>query len=358
MQIGHFFKNLKISKKMLLAPTIVLLFLVILFFGTYWGLSNQKTAIEDIFNNRFQTYQMSSRLMYEMAVVHSNVYKVISWAASQYEKAKVDALGKEQLDIIERNIHSLQQVLKSGHLTGEEQKLYQVSLDRLLEYQKPAKGVLEVASVDLTTGTMFMGIADGAFQNLTKSLEELLIVENKLSKNKFDFSITTYRDTLRIFVAVFLIALVVSVFISVFLSRLVSSSLEKTVAVIQKVAEGDLTQDIHLNSKDELGYLAQSVNEMRMKMRRSGGSIGGHVSNVVGGGLGAGCLSGRDIVFPGGDGLHDETERRECDRSESAYECCSGGHREGGRVHGGANRIDEGNRPSQCGHAEDCEDDR
>ena len=52
MAIGHFFGNLKMSKKMLLAPVVVLLFLIILFFGTFWGLSNQKAAIEDIFNIR------------------------------------------------------------------------------------------------------------------------------------------------------------------------------------------------------------------------------------------------------------------------------------------------------------------
>jgi methyl-accepting chemotaxis protein len=265
MKIGSFFRNLKISKKMLLAPIVVLLFLIILFFGTYWGLSNQKAAVEDIFNDRFQNYQISSRVMYEISRTHSNVYKVISWASSHYDKEKVDALGKEQMNSIEQNIGRLQQVLQSN-ITEEEKKLYQASLDRLLEYRKPARDVLEVATVDLTTGTMVMSITDEKFQSLTKSLEELLALENKLSKDKFDFSISTFKDTLRIFVAVFLVAVVLSVLISVFLSRLVSSSLHRTVAVIRKVAEGDLTQDIASNSNDELGYLAQSVNEMRMKM--------------------------------------------------------------------------------------------
>jgi methyl-accepting chemotaxis protein len=36
--------------------------------------------------------------------------------------------------------------------------------------------------------------------------------------------------------------------------------------VIQRIAEGDLTQEIELTSQDEIGQLAQSVNTMRMKM--------------------------------------------------------------------------------------------
>ncbi len=271
MMISGFLRNLKISKKLLVAPIVVLLFLIVLSIGAYLGLSNQKDAIEDIFNVRFQNYQISSRVMKEISVVHSNVYKVLSRAAAKFDEKKVDALGKEQMVAIERSINSLQKVLKSGNLTGEEKKLFQVSLDKLLDYQKPAKGVLEVAAVDSNTSTMIMGIADEKFQSLNKSLEDLLTMENNLSKEKFDFSILSFNQTLRIFVAVFLVAVVLSLLTSILISRSVSSSLDKTITVIQKVAEGDLTQNIRVNSTDELGYLARSVNEMRMKMNEAVG---------------------------------------------------------------------------------------
>ena len=244
MRISGFLGNLKISKKLLVAPIVVLLFLIVLSIGAYLGLSNQKDAIEDIFNVRFQNYQISSRVMKEISVVHSNVYKVLSQAAAKFDEKKVDALGKEQMVAIDRSINSLQKVLKSGNLTGEEKKLFQVSLDKLLDYQKPAKGVLEVAAVDSNTSTMVMGIADEKFQSLNKSLEDLLTMENNLSKEKFDFSILSFKQTIRIFVAVFLVAVVLSLLTSILISRSVSSSLDKTITVIQKVAEGDLTQNI------------------------------------------------------------------------------------------------------------------
>jgi methyl-accepting chemotaxis protein len=41
---------------------------------------------------------------------------------------------------------------------------------------------------------------------------------------------------------------------------------KESVEVIKKVAEGDLTQDIRVLSKDEIGELAESVNAMRKKM--------------------------------------------------------------------------------------------
>ena len=55
MIISGFLRNLKISKKLLVAPIVVLLFLIVLSLGAYLGLSNQKEAIEDIFNINFRT---------------------------------------------------------------------------------------------------------------------------------------------------------------------------------------------------------------------------------------------------------------------------------------------------------------
>jgi methyl-accepting chemotaxis protein len=264
--IGRIFSNLKMWKKLLLAPLIVLLFLTGLSGWNYLGLSNQKVAIEDIFNNRFKGYQNSSKVISEIANVHSNVYKVISWAGANYESQKVDALAKGQIRAIEQNIQFLQEALKSTSLTQEERKLYQAALDQLLEYQKPALGVLEVVAADLNAATMFMAVTDDAYQKLNKTLEELLALENRLSKEKYDFSIANFNTTLQIFAAVFLVALILSLLISIFITRFISGSVRKTIDVIQKVAGGDLTQDIDVHSKDELGNLAESVNEMRMKM--------------------------------------------------------------------------------------------
>jgi methyl-accepting chemotaxis protein len=50
------------------------------------------------------------------------------------------------------------------------------------------------------------------------------------------------------------------------MARLITRPVKESVEVIKKVAEGDLTQDIHVSSRDEIGELAESVNVMRKKM--------------------------------------------------------------------------------------------
>ena len=46
----HFFNNLKLGKKILLAPVVVLFFLFILGAGTLFSLLAQQSALDDIFN--------------------------------------------------------------------------------------------------------------------------------------------------------------------------------------------------------------------------------------------------------------------------------------------------------------------
>ncbi len=115
-------RNLKLAKKLLIGPVAVSLFLLLLAGGTYHGMTSQKEALDDIYNNRFQGYQNSSEISRTIANVHANLYKVVSWAGANYEAAKVDALGKEQKSL-HREEHCLRAESseeRSDHPGGKE----------------------------------------------------------------------------------------------------------------------------------------------------------------------------------------------------------------------------------------------
>jgi methyl-accepting chemotaxis protein len=113
---------------------------------------------------------------------------------------------------------------------------------------------------------MFMGTTDDKYQILNQTLEELLALENKLSKEKYDSSINKFNTWMSTFVIVLVIAIVISVLINIFITRLITRPIKEAIEVIKKVADGDLTQEIDINSNDEIGDLASSINTMRMKM--------------------------------------------------------------------------------------------
>jgi methyl-accepting chemotaxis protein len=250
----------------MLLPSVVFIFLIVLSYGAYNGLSNQRTAIEDIFNNRFKVYQDSADMIKKIGNVHANIYKIISWVNAQYDDQKIQLLAKEQTATLEKTIAQVQNILKSNALTAEEKKLFQKTLDNLLEYQKPAMGVMTVGSTDANVATMFMGTSDDKYQILNQSLEELLLLENKLSKGKYDSSVSSFNSVMKTFGILLVVAIVLSVMINIFITKLITRPIKDTIEVIKKVADGDLTQEINIDSKDEIGELVTSVNTMRMKM--------------------------------------------------------------------------------------------
>lgn len=260
------FKNMSMSKKLMLAPTVVFIFLIALSYVSYTGLSNQKMAIEDIVNNRFKAYQRSSEIAKSIANVHANLYKIISWTGANRDADIIQALSDEQKAQIKGNIEPIQNILKFKMSTGKEKKLLQASLEQLIEYQKQALAVCDVVKTDVSMATMFMGTADEKYNTLNQTLRELLVFEEMLSEERYNFSLKSFNSVLTAFVILLVTAIVISVLSSLFMSRLITQPVKQTMDVIKNVADGDLTQDIEVDSRDEIGELAEAINTMRVKM--------------------------------------------------------------------------------------------
>ncbi len=261
-----FFNNLKLSKKMLLAPFVVLIFLMVIAIGTYQAITFQGDSIDDIYNNRFKGYQNSSHILVEMSTVQAKLYKIMNWIASNYDEKRIEGLVKETDAQIVASVAFTKKILDSDKLMPEERKYYQSAYDNLSEFQKQVKAVLDIAAQDASTAVMFFAMAEDKFVLLDKSLRELNVLEDNLSKQKYEFSAGMVKKTLSIFLVVLLVAVVISFLTSISVTRLILKPIRQTIAVLRRLADGDLTQSIDLASKDEIGELVESVNTMRMKM--------------------------------------------------------------------------------------------
>lgn len=275
--MNHFFSNLKLAKKMLLAPLIVLVFLIILAYFTFSGFLMQKAAIDDIFNNRFQGHKNSAKVMNDISNVQGNLFRVMNWGAAaakvgtifSHDSQEIENLAKKQLAVMNEDIELVKRILASGFLTAQEKKLYQAVLQNLLEYQKITAKAIELAKTG--SETVYVGMSEEQFVTLSKSLSVLLDLEEKLSKDKYGDSIRSFTLTMVIFIVLFLAAVILSCLTSILIARRVTRPIHETITGIKRLADGDLTQDINHESNDEIGELVQQLNSMREKM---GGAVG------------------------------------------------------------------------------------
>jgi phosphoglycerate-specific signal transduction histidine kinase len=175
--------NLRMSIKLLFAPMAVLFFLIIMAVVSYFGLTQQKSALDDIYNNRFSQYKLSAEIEQQMGNIHANLYKSISWVNANYEAKKIEVLANEQKASIAKNIERIQNSLKNNKaMQASEQKLFKEVLEQLIDYQKPALGLLDMIQVDINAAVMFMSTTDDKYDILTKTLKALSALEVKLSQ--------------------------------------------------------------------------------------------------------------------------------------------------------------------------------
>ena len=265
----QFIMNLKMGRKLLLSPLAVIVFLLIFGAISYVGLINQRGAINDIYNNRFGAYKSSANIMIDLANVHANVYKVISWSNANYDAKKIESLGKEQIAVVDKTTQDIKKNLGSKTLSQEEKKIYQTALEQLEEYKKPVEGVIDLAGGDLNSATMFMGTADDKFQILNKNLGDLLALENKLSEGQYNFAMGSFQKVLIISIGVLAAAVVFSLLISFFMTKLITAPINKTIEVIENVSKGDLTQRVDVVSNDEIGEMSRHFNAFVEKLHQA-----------------------------------------------------------------------------------------
>jgi methyl-accepting chemotaxis protein len=257
---------LRLRNKILVGPITVILFLLVFGAVNYRGLRNQKSAIDDLYNIRFTNYQDISTVVNRLTTIHSNVYKVISWTESSFDEKRIQELGDRQIADLKKIEKSITDILKSGTLNEKERGYYQALLKDVTVYSKKAAEVIDMVSADFTTATTMMVPTENTYQNLNTTLQSLWELEKTLSREQYDFSLRSLQNVIRIAVSVLIAAVVLALLVSVVVAGLIASPVHRIIEAVQQTAEGDLSNEIIVDTRDEIGDLAKSVETMRVKM--------------------------------------------------------------------------------------------
>ena len=246
MDIRTRLANLNMMAKILVAPVLVIALLVLFGLASYIGLATQKSALNDIYNNRFKSYQVSADLVNVLTTVHMNTYRLLSWETARYDRAKIEKLGKEQLDTLKKAVETVKKATASDASTSEEKKIYERMSKELDDYQKAIVSAIDLADSDLNFATMFMAKADDEFMGIEKVTRELLELEARLSQDAYAGALKTFTKVIAVMAIVLLGAVVLSLLVSIIVARSVTKVLggepHEIAAIANNIANGDLTQ--------------------------------------------------------------------------------------------------------------------
>jgi phosphoglycerate-specific signal transduction histidine kinase len=225
-------RNLKLTKKLLIVPFTAVLFLVIFGLVAYVGFFRQRTAMDDVVNKRFASYQSTADIIIKLNQVQGQLYKLQGLVAAKAPEPKIKYVADQQLESIKSLSETIRQLVKSPGLTKEEKGTFREIIDLLSKY---AELVQDMSKPDVDSN-MILSVTDNLSGMIGERADSLIALEKKLGKDQYDSSAKTFRLVLIISGIVFLAAVILPLLISLKMRSIILFPIKRTADVIRRVA--------------------------------------------------------------------------------------------------------------------------
>ncbi|WP_166838188.1 methyl-accepting chemotaxis protein [Rheinheimera pleomorphica] len=187
--------------------------------------------------------------------------------------------------LIERINADVQQAVKKYAATiyiEEERKLFQQFEQVELQYFELQTKALELLKQEeLGAAQDMLDKMNPLADQMNTLLAELGAVNQKAAANARNESIATYDSAKWAVIILIIIAVVVAAIIAISISRSVNQPLTQAVASARFIADGDLTQPLTVEGKDELTELSEALKQMQKKLRDAIGHIASSSSQLA-----------------------------------------------------------------------------
>ncbi|MBE0623150.1 MAG: MCP four helix bundle domain-containing protein, partial [Burkholderiales bacterium] len=270
---------MKVWHKILVAPGVAIMFLMVLGAMSYTGLTHQHATLGELFNSRLGNYQLVADASQEITEVHSSVYRLFTWI-NNLKEDKIKQITNEQNAKIDGLIKSITAFGARPELDAVERKVAENAVKQLVKYRKLAVDAIEMSTVDINVGMASMQTADDSFQAMNKDFNELVLIEKRLAQESYEKAGAEFSKLLVGLVAILVLGLAISVSISAFMSRMIVRPLKHAIRLAGRIAGGDLTSEIKVVGRDETAELLQALSEMNASLQKIVGEVRGGTDSI------------------------------------------------------------------------------
>ena len=256
------FGDFKIGKRLYLGFGIILVLMCIAGGFALNGFLRSLNLMNQLYNNTLIVRAATLESNAEMITINRSMRDVVLSRDTQSLELAIQAIDESDKKI-QKNF-----ILIKNHFLGEEEivdSIYKTYLDwepiRDETIKSARNEELEQAIENIS------GKEAEQTALIRKGMDELMDI-TKINLERFYNGInTTTKNTIIIFILVLVIAIIAGIFIALLITRSITKPINQFTELAQTVAEGDLTKDVKIKSKDEIGILAGSFNSMIVNLR-------------------------------------------------------------------------------------------
>jgi len=271
-------KKLRIGPKLLLAPGLVLVLLLMLSGAAWYGMVRQNASLENMVQVRAARLKSVADVAGDAKYVHANAYQFLAWVNGSFAKARLDALSA---DIGSRHASVKAQLDALARVgSASERKPIDASLAALANYRKAIQETIEMAQVDQSIATNSMQKAEKDFGILNQQLAQLAALEKSLSEEAYAAAREEFHSLGTSMVVLVILSIAVSLAVTMRLRRAMLRDIGAISSVVREMADGKLTGSAASDGRDEIADTSRALDQTISNLNRTLRSVLGSVRSI------------------------------------------------------------------------------
>jgi len=251
--------RLRIGPKLLLAPGVVLVLLVMLSCGAYVAMVRQNRSLDTIVQQRAVHMRAAYDLVASAQRAHAQSYQVLTWISGSFPRSRVEPLVRDlqlQHGAIGRGFTSLARLTRGS---AGEQRYVEQAQRAWGTYVAAVGDVIEISQEDQSISANAMSKAERAFAMVALRLTELSRREQELSEQASGSAAADFKVVATLMPLVVALSIAASLAITVAVRRSLLAEVGAIEAAVHGLASGDLTIKPRVYGNDEIAETSRAL---------------------------------------------------------------------------------------------------
>ncbi|RST75273.1 methyl-accepting chemotaxis protein [Siminovitchia acidinfaciens] len=277
MKLLSWFYNLKTANKLIGAFVFVAILQICVGLFALSNMGKLNNGVNSMYTDRLQPIQ-------NMTEVRGGFLNLRVILREMYIRKSVKERDNliESTKTVRTEIAEYIEAYKKGDLSNGQEKLLESFAPVWDEYNKSFEESYQL--IKSGKDEEYLQFMDGDWlvqaNELNSIINELINLETAEAENAIKDAEDMYTVSQIIMISVIVFTFILCVAFGLFISRIIARPLSRVTDLVEKVADGDLTETADIYTKDEVGVLAQSVNTMVLNLRATVQNIQSAAENL------------------------------------------------------------------------------
>lgn len=251
------FIKLKISAKIILGFTIVIILTLLIGTIAYNSLNTINDGMKSMYHNNLLPIRYLGEARRDLLTIRGDVFKLVATANTSEYPALEKSITKSFTTLKE----SMKQYRDTGLTDKENEDITKFDSD-ISQYETDIKSVISMqVAGDINSATITANNTAMYRERAITMLNNLVNVNTEAAEKDELLSEGTFKQSSMLMLALILACILISIIVTFIVTNSIRKPIAKSLKLANSIAGGDLTSRIDYKSNDEIGELIQSLNK-------------------------------------------------------------------------------------------------